>query len=145
MLLQPIEIQFGHPGYGLMIRIISRAYPDDPYSRGWLTTHVDVELPGFNAHIQSTVQAQELYQFYVELETLYKTLQGTATSKTLGHWLEFKVTATKLGHIYVSGSIAHPHLLDNILHFEIEDRDQTYLLETVNQLKLVIDHYHLAD
>lgn len=144
-MIDPIDIQFGQSGNDpLMIRVLERAYPDDPYSRDWLITRVDIELDGFSAHIEDTVQINEIYQFYVQLEALYKSLQGTASFDTLEHWLQLTVSAGKLGQIYVSGSISHPKaaVRRTALHFELNETDQTYLLETLNQMKAVIDQYY---
>jgi hypothetical protein len=143
---EPIDIQFGQSGHGpLLIRVLGRAYPDDLYSRDWLTTQVDIELDGFSAHVEDAVQISELYQFYVELETLYQSLQGMASFETLEHWLQLTVSVGKLGQIYVSGSVSHPVggvRRTATLHFELDEIDQTYLLETLKQLKNVAGRYY---
>jgi hypothetical protein len=143
---EPIDIQFGQSNNDpLMIRVLGQAYPDDPYSRDWLRVLIDTERDGFSAHIEDTLQIGEIYQFYVQLEALYQSLQGTASLETMEHWLQLTVTAGKLGQIYVSGSVSHPVggiLPTTSLHFELAESDQTYLLETLNQLKSVVSQYY---
>jgi hypothetical protein len=146
IMTEPIDIQFGQSENDpLIIRVLGGAYPDDPYSRDWLTLQVDIELDGFSAHVENTVQITEIYQFYVQLESLYQSLQGTASFETLEHWLQLTVSAGKLGQIYISGSISHPVggvRESATLHFELDETDQTYLSETLKQLKNVVAQYH---
>jgi hypothetical protein len=99
------------------------------------------EDPGASVSITgSFVRLTELAQWLAALETMHKTLKGSADLKTLEPLLRIQMPIDKLGHIKFSVNIT-PDPLVQAHRFDFDGLDQSDLPELIRQLKTILERF----
>jgi hypothetical protein len=115
----------------------------EPLNVNWLTTRVSIELPSFTAEVEGSIQIDALRRFYLDLQSLQQSLEGTASLIQDETWVQMSISATRYGYIQISGSVAAYDIghAKSRLEFTFVEVDQTYLNPVLEQLKVVLLHY----
>lgn len=106
-----------------------------PYENGdWLASNIDVVAGAFSGSVSATLVTVDFPRFRRELETLYQSLDGTATFNTIERQLEIVCTGNGLGGIAVTGTVQDRAGDGNELRFGF-DTDQTFLPALIRQIQ----------
>jgi len=126
----------------LELKVIGYAHPDslDYWDGNWITVLGTLQMGVFHADVSGDIRVEEFVEFHKELLTLYDTLQGEVTFKTLERWLEITIEVNKTGQISMSGFVKNGVFGVNRLNFEM-DTDQTFLTEPINRLEQILEMY----
>lgn len=102
------------------------------------SSFIDVSFCRYFAYVDG------LLNFYDQLKTCYETLQGKAQYHPIYEAdLVFELEMLPRGYVKVTGELHDNDMHDgNYVHFEFS-MDQSYLKETVNQLKRIVDRINL--
>lgn len=133
------EIRFGGERSDfLSISVFGRESPDDRdyWDGNWLIAQVEVQTDQFSGRVSGTIRAEELEQLYRELQVLIATLTGEIHYTTIEEWISFRLRASKLGSITLTGTLKDNFSNDNYLVFVIP-LDQTYLSKPLKQLQQI--------
>jgi hypothetical protein len=84
---EKIEVRFTDTDRERLILHLLPGDDPEPYTGMSLRVRVEVRIASFTADVEHYVFAKELLEFQNELETLYNTLNGTASLTTIGEWL----------------------------------------------------------
>jgi hypothetical protein len=109
-------------------------YHDD----NWLRVRVAISVGAFSGAYEAAFLTDELASFKGQLETLYRTLEGTARFSTLEEQLSLLFSGNGRGEIIVQGEATDAVGSSNKLNFELVT-DQTYLQATLQGLRSVAD------
>lgn len=82
----------------------------------------------------------QVFEFYEQLQKCYRELKGNATFSNTETNLKFDLDFNRLGQIIIQGYFQEIAYEENMLQFEIES-DQSYLSSTLQELKMIVDHY----
>ena len=102
----------------------------------WLDASISVRAGAFSASIPVTLSTCDFRPFREQLETLYQTLDGTATFSTPEQQLEIVCRGNGFGRITVEGVIADQVSDGNSLRFQF-NIDQTFLSAIIDDLREV--------
>jgi hypothetical protein len=97
-----------------------------PNVEGWFHASVSVQSAVWSGKLRAEFSAGELRQFGMEIERLYKELNGRAELRPMESFLEMIFEGDGLGHIQVSGTACDRLGSGTRLEFEFE-MDQTQL------------------
>ena len=117
-------------------------FPDTTCPWGGYDTKSTIEIisSNYSAKGEVYISTGELYEFYEQLKTCYKTLQGNAELLSYEGNLKMKVSFDGIGHATIKGSYKEHHHEDNELLFELAS-DQTYIFQAVSGLEDIISVY----
>lgn len=97
-----------------------------PNNEGWFHANVSVQSAVWTGKLRAEFMAGELRRFGLEIETLYKELDGSAELRPIENFLEMSFEGDGRGHINVSGTACDRLGSGTRLEFEFE-LDQTQL------------------
>jgi hypothetical protein len=117
-------------------RARSGEYHDD----NWLRVNVSISAGAFSGRFHAAFLTDELVRFRDQIQTLYRTLQGEASFRTLEEQLSLRLTGNGRGEIGVRGVAVDIPGTGNRLEFELM-LDQSYLQSTLGSLNEVIDQF----
>ncbi len=103
-----LSVVIGYPNREqICIKVLGRMHPGcvDFWDGNWLVSPTKVSIGGFTGEVAAGLRTDELRDFRVELEGLYRDLEGVARFKTLEGWLEIEVVARHGGHLAVAGNV----------------------------------------
>jgi hypothetical protein len=134
-----IKSEHGH----FALRIISVCgFPESTCYWGGYETDSWVEILTFNYTAKGgiTISTYDIYKFYIQLIDCFKSLTGHAELISCEGNLNLDLAFDNLGHVVISGKLHIEDSNKNELSFELFG-DQSYLPETINSLKKIIDTY----
>jgi hypothetical protein len=127
------EIKLGiDTGDHVIISIDGR--PDE--SDDWLAATITIAAGAFSGCVSAALVTPDFPRFRRELETLYNSLDGTATFTTIERQLELEFTGNGHGGIAIRGTIEDRAGGGNTLGFQFET-DQTFLPDIITQIRQV--------
>lgn len=128
------------------INVLSRPYleSDNYWDINWLICGIYIKIPGFIADFSTYIRTDELKNFYDELKKMHKDLKGTANLSTMESGIFIKSEINKLGRIEWTVETQYPEGTGAELSFEFEN-DQSYLYETLRNLKGIIEEYPIMN
>ncbi len=119
-------------GDHLIVEIDGR--PDE--QDDWVSVTILVQVGAFLASIDATLVTCDFPRFRRQLESLYKTLSGSAIFDTIECQLQIECVGNGLGGIAISGNVQDRAGDGNILRFGF-DIDQTYLPRVISELHAI--------
>jgi len=128
---------------GLEMTIQGRQFPDanDFWDGNSLIASAKCEDQGASVSITgSFVRLTELAQWLTAVETMQKTLKGSADLKTIEPLLRVQMQIDKLGHIKLSVNITPDHL-GQAHRFDFSGLDQSDLPVLIGQLKAILERF----
>jgi hypothetical protein len=130
-------------GDHLMVEINGR--PDE--RDDWVSATISVHAGAFWASIDATLVTCDFPRFRRQLESLYKTLSGSANFDTIEHQLQIECAGNERGGIAINGTVKDRIGDGNELRFRF-DIDQTYLPILIAELEDIESEFpnkiHLA-
>jgi hypothetical protein len=138
------QILIGHDkGDHISIRVLGRMHAEasDYWDGNWLVTPIEVMAGGFRGHVAASLRADELRAFRAALAELNSTLRGEAVLESMEDWLTLRVGVDALGHLLVSGTVGGSPGVGNVLAFEIEGLDVTYLPAVIKSIEEIESRY----
>ena len=114
----------------VMVTINGR--PDD--NDDWLEATIAVAVGSFSGCVSASLVTIDFPRFRRELESLHRTLDGTATFATIERQLEIECAGDGRGGIRVTGIVEDRVGDGNELRFGF-DTDQTFLPALINKMK----------
>lgn len=127
----------------IRIDIISRPYEnaDNIWDLNWLVTDLEIKIPGFTAKYSLYTTTNDFVRFYEELSNLHQSLEGKAEFVTIESGIYLKATIErKTGKLIWNVESQYPQRDGAILEFEFQS-DQSYIYETIRELKDIIKQY----
>ena len=100
----------------------------------WLTATITVHAGAFFATIDATLMTCDFPRFRTQLESLYRTLSGSATFDTIERQLQVNCVGNERGGIAVDGLVQDRAGDGNELRFRF-DIDQTFLPRIITDLQ----------
>jgi len=100
----------------------------------WVSAKISVHMGAFSASIQATLVTCDFPRFRRQLESLYKTLSGSANFDTIERQLQITCIGNERGGIAINGTVQDRVVDGNELRFQF-DIDQTYLPGLIAELK----------
>jgi hypothetical protein len=119
-------------GDHLIIEIDGR--PDE--RDDWVSATISVHAGAFSASIDATLVTCDFPRFRRQLESLYKTLSGSANFDTIERQIEIECVGNECGGIAITGTVQDRVGDGNKLSF-VFDIDQTYLPRVISELHLI--------
>jgi hypothetical protein len=106
---------------------------------GWFQSPVKIKVNGFEGHINSYFETQDIGVFQKQLSSLYDTLRGVAELKPTEGQFGFSLTGDGQGHIEVKGYAYSQASYGSCLEFEF-NIDQTHLPKFISSIQKVLDY-----
>ena len=100
----------------------------------WLSATISVHVGAFSASIDATFVTCDFPRFRRQLESLYKTLSGSAHFDTIERQLQIECVGNERGGIAINGIVRDRVGDGNELRFRF-DIDQTYLPRLLSELQ----------
>ena len=100
----------------------------------WLTATMSAHAGAFTATIDATLVTCDFPRFRTQLESLYKTLSGSANFDTIERQLQITCVGNERGGIAINGIVQDRVGDGNELRFRF-DIDQTYLPKIISELQ----------
>ena len=100
----------------------------------WVSATISVHAGAFSASIVATLVTCDFPQFRRQLETLYKTLSGSANFDTIERQLQIECVGNERGGIAINGTVQDRVGDGNVLRFRF-DIDQSYLPKLIAELE----------
>jgi hypothetical protein len=100
----------------------------------WVSAKIFVHMGAFTASIEATLVTCDFPRFRRQLESLYRTLRGSANFDTLERQLQIACIGNERGGIAINGTVQDRVVDGNELKFQF-DIDQTYLPGLIAELK----------
>lgn len=100
----------------------------------WVSATISVHAGAFSASIDATLVTCDFPRFRTQLESLYKTLSGSATFDTIERQLLMNCVGNERGGIEINGIVQDRFGDGNELTFRF-DIDQTYLPKVISELQ----------
>lgn len=110
----------------------------------WLIVEVRFDLDGFKGKYQGYYEATDLARFLKELESAVSKLQGKAVLSGIEPTAEITVSMEARGTAVIEGELIRTPGSGPWLSFQIET-DQSYLQETVRQLREVVERFPIRE
>ena len=107
---------------------------------GWFSAQVDVVVGAFRGTYSASFNSWAFSDFHRELETLYRSLSGSASFTSYERQLEVTIAYDKQGHIQLRGEAMDYAGTGNRLNFRLE-LDQTYVPKILADLQLALERY----
>jgi carbon monoxide dehydrogenase subunit G len=123
------EILIGHlESQHVVLRPLSRSHPGlfDHRDGNWIDCEVQISVGGFRASFRADLRSEEFQAFLEEIESLSRTLDGTASFTSMEGQVALFLSGDGKGHIRVDGEAIDAAGSGNRLKFSFE-LDQTYL------------------
>jgi hypothetical protein len=123
----------------VVLRPLSRTHPGlfDSSDGNWIDCEVHVAVGGFRGSFRAALRSEEFQTFLEEVEALNRTLEGTATFRTLEDQVAITLSGNGKGTVHVSGETIDSPGTGNRLQFGFE-MDQTYLPEICRSLEYLL-------
>ncbi len=99
----------------------------------WVSAKISVHVGAFSATIDATLVTCDFPRFRRQLESLYKTLSGSANFDTIERQLTIECVGNERGGIAITGTVQDRVGDSNELRFRF-DIDQTYLPRVISDL-----------
>jgi hypothetical protein len=119
-------------GERLIVEIDGR--PDE--RDDWVSATISVHAGAFSAAIDATLVTCDFPRFRRQLESLYKTLSGSAKFDTIERQLEIECVGNERGRIAITGRVQDRVVDGNELKFGF-DINQTYLPRVISDLHAI--------
>ena len=100
----------------------------------WLCATIGVRAGAFTATIDALLMTCDFPRFRCQLESLYKTLSGSANFDTIERQLQLNCVGNDRGGIAVNGTVQDRAGDGNELRFRF-DIDQTYLPQIISDVQ----------
>ena len=100
----------------------------------WVSATIFVHVGAFSATIDATLVTCDFPRFRTQLESLYKTLSGSADFDTIERQLQINCIGNERGGIAINGTVLDRVGDGNELRFRF-DIDQTYLPRIISELR----------
>ena len=142
---QRFEVRVGTALEGISIEVLARQFPEalDWADGNWLISPIQISVGRFRADLPATLRVDELAQFRLGLEDIWRTLTGEAMLESMENWLQLTVRCSPRGSLQVTGAAEDLPGSGNTLHFEIRGMDQSFLPDLIAQLLAVEQAYPL--
>lgn len=111
------------------------SYPSDE----WIETQVEISVNGFHGMLKPYFEVVDFKDFLQDLKAVYDTLQGQAKLVPREEQFVLTLAVGTTGHVLVTGVAWSRATYENKLQFEFEI-DQTYLLQPIRQLEIILSH-----
>jgi hypothetical protein len=122
-------------GDRVTISVLGRMHAATDYWDGnWLLSPVEIHAGGFVGRLSAGLRADEIRQFRMDLERVYRSLHGSARLSSMEDWLDLTITVTGSGQFEVKGVARDQSGAGNELHFEIDDLDQSHAPTLIDEL-----------
>jgi hypothetical protein len=111
----------------VVIRPLFRSQPDlfDGSDGNWIDCELQIAAGAFSGRLRADLRSDEFQSFSEELESLARTLEGTAAFSTLDGQLAFSLTGDGTGRVRVTGEAIDAAETGNRLQFRFDiDRQQ---------------------
>lgn len=129
-------------GDRVTISVLGRMHAATDYWDGnWLITPVEIHVGGFVGRLSAGLRADEIHQFRMDLQRIYRSLHGSARLSSMEDWLDLSITVTGSGQFEVKGVARDQPGAGNELHFQIADLDQSHALILIDEL-LALEQLH---
>ena len=100
----------------------------------WVSATISVQAGAFTATIDATLVTCDFPRFRRQLESLYKTLSGSANFDTIERQIQIECLGNDRGGIAINGPVQDRVGDGNELKFRF-DVDQTYLPRIISELQ----------
>jgi hypothetical protein len=140
--LEPLSFRVAGGASEVLVRVKAYEHPEcaDYDDGNWLLADLTVHLSGFRASFGISARSPELEVFLRELDSMEKTLSGTASYEMIEPSLSLKAVIGKRGTIEWTGTAQYPLGSGNELSFEFES-DQSYLPGLVESLRSILERF----
>ena len=101
-----------------------RAQSSEHHDDTWLNVVVLVSAGALSGEFSATFVTEEFVTFRSQVQTLYQTLKGTATSTTIERQLALTSVGDGRGHVHVKGEARDQPGVGHSLSFELIDQTQ---------------------
>jgi hypothetical protein len=121
------------------IEVICRSHPNctDYWDGNWITSTINIEIPGYKAQFNADLRTDELRDFANELKLMDKKLKGKASLFNLDGYLELECEINKKGVIYWTVETCYPAGIGAVLKFDFGS-DQSYLKGIVKEIESIL-------
>ena len=117
-----------------------RAQSGEYHDDNWLNVVVSVNAGAFSGEFSAAFVTDEFVTFRSQVQTLYQTLKGTATFRTIEGQLALTLVGDGRGHVNVKGEARDQPGVGNNLSFELAI-DQTQLASALRDLDQIIEAF----
>lgn len=123
----------------IQIDVLNRNFPNsnDYWDGNWVTSNVNMEIPGYCVSFVADLRTDELRDFLNELQTMNTTLKGKTILKNLDSFLHFEAEIDKLGKVKWSIETQYLSGYGAILNFQFKS-DQSYLPKLIKELEDIL-------
>ena len=124
------------------IEVISRSHPtfNDYWDGNWVTSTIQIEIPGYKAHFNADLRTDELRDFVNELKIMDKKLKGKASLINLDGYLELEGELDKKGRVSWTVETCYPSGIGAVLKFDFCS-DQSYLKGLIKEIESILSVY----
>jgi len=128
----------GHQGR-LDLRIVGYERPEsrDSDDANWLTSEATIKMGAFTGAFRCALTTLDIRTSYESLKKSIATVQGTAYFRTTEKDIDIEIRFDNRGSAVVRGTISPQASLEASLTFRL-DTDQSYLLQTMQQLEATL-------
>lgn len=106
----------------------------DFWDGNWVVSPISVKVGGFTADVPAGLRMDELARFRDQLRSVYDHLSGVATLESLEDWISMTIECTRTGRLIITGEVTDNPASDNLLRFELDGLDQSYLPPALDAL-----------
>ena len=107
---------------------------------GWLSAKVELVVGAFRGAYSADLTSIAFSRFAADLDTLYRTVSGTATLTDYEGQLELRLECDIRGHIRLKGEAMDVAGTGNVLKFELE-LDQTNVPRVLASLTALLERH----
>ncbi|MBD1944477.1 hypothetical protein H6F50_19305 [Coleofasciculus sp. FACHB-712] len=128
----------------VIIRIqgINNLIADDYWDRNWISSEIEIILPGYHANFLGDIRTEEIFIFLEQLKEISQTLSGIAELNTMEGLINLKAEINNLGHIQWTGKTTYPIGNGNTLTFNFSN-DQSFLSNLITELQMITKHFSI--
>jgi hypothetical protein len=121
------------------IEVICRSHPTftDYWDGNWITSTIQIEIPGYNAHFNADLRTDELRDFINELRIMDEKLKGKASLINLDGYIEIEGEIDKKGRATWIVETCYPSGIGAVLKFDFSS-DQTYLKGLIKEIESIL-------
>src|SRR6185437_2550987 len=103
-------------------------------------SNIEIRVDGFSVLAQFYISTGNIFEFYKHLLTANDNLTGIVYLRGDENDLDCQIKYNDTGHVSVTGTFSSHTYFGNSLEFDFIS-DQTYVRQTLIQLKVIVDKY----
>ncbi|WP_211655442.1 WapI family immunity protein [Planococcus alpniumensis] len=124
------------------IEVLKRSYPKsvDFWDANWLDTMIIIKIPGYSAHFDAQLRADEFRDFHKQLKEMNKRLKRKVELTSMEGVIDVQGRINLLGRIVWKVETQYPVGTGAVLTFEF-DSDQSFVPPLLKELEGVLTNY----